>query len=423
MTMNMFRQALEIFVDGDIHKDVPTLQASQKVRSQDVSGGGLARIRSTPFMHRLVTRIDGRTIQANGSTIVDFAHCGYLGVDHDLSLEDVATAKYWGLRNGWSRITGSTSLSRGLEVELEARLGFPHARLGQSISLINLTVFSALAKRFPNFLLERDIHITLRNGISAGIDRNSHQIMNWSMSDLGTLKNHLDALPYNEPKLITIDGIYSMKGVSAPIEELLSLCTTYNAVLYIDDAHGFGVEGHNGYGVIEGKKSFDPSRVIYVGSFSKCTSNPVAFICFDSSLQDLIDGFAHFLSFCGPPSNIHIATSLRHLKNFPKADFQAKRKRLTSLSEAVYDGCSAKGIPVLSSRGSPIVSMRINPDMMEEVVQHFYSGGVLGKPAIFPVVRRGDELIRFTVSAAHTDENINRLISISSLASLGLETL
>ena len=254
-------------------------------RSNDPHLNGLIRIRSTPFVHRSVTALSGRTIEVEGTTVIDFAHCGYLGVDHDLVEEDISLAKYWGLRNGWSRITGSTQLTSRLEKELATRLRFPEVRLAQSISLINLSIFYALNRKFRYFLLERDIHLTLRNGIQAAATRDGHVQLQWQQGDLRGLETQLQKLPMDEDKLIAIDGIYSMKGVCAPVQELVELCVRYNAVLFIDDAHGFGVEGQNGYGVLEQLLGFEPDRVIYVGSFSKCTSNPVAFVGFGSSMK------------------------------------------------------------------------------------------------------------------------------------------
>lgn len=375
------------------------------------STDGLTRIRSTPFMNRMIKKIDQRSIYIDDFKVIDFAHCGYLGLDNDLIEEDIQSARNWGMRNGWSRITGSTSLSRELETELEVKLGFPHARLAQSISLINLTVFYALGKIFRHFFLERDIHVTLRKGIIAANLNISENLHNWKNSDLIELENKLRILPFSEKKLIAVDGIYSMKGVEAPIEELLNICKRFNAVLFVDDAHGFGVQGNDGYGVIQNKVGFDPSLIIYVGSFSKCTSNSVAFICFDSSLKELIDGHAPFLIFSGPPSNVHISVALRHFKNFSNDSFKNLRKKIRIYSEKIFDHCVNSKIRIISSRGSPIISLAIDPNVMENIVESFYSQGVLGKPAIFPVVRRGDELVRFTISAAHFPVEIDKLIS------------
>ena len=133
----------------------------------------------------------------------------------------------------------------------------------------------------------------------------------------------------------------------------------------------------------------------------------------------MVDGFAPFLIFSGPPPNIHVAVALRHLMNFSGAKFQGRRGRIRSLSRRIHEACVEVGVELMSSMGSPIVAMRMNPDRMEEVVDRFYNGGILAKPAIYPVVRRGDELLRFTLSAAHSDEDVQRLIGLAKREHLG----
>jgi 8-amino-7-oxononanoate synthase len=361
----------------------------------------------TPFMFADVQGVIGRRMFVKGKELVDFAHCGYLGLDNDIAPADVERAKHWGLRNGWSRISGSSRLSRSLEKILEKELGFDCVRLAQSISLINHTLFYALGKRFSVVFTDSDAHITLKLGIKAGMDKS--RIRYFENNDMAMLETMLSRAPSSsDPKLIVIDGIYSMKGTRAKISELLALCAKYNAYLLIDDAHGFGVEGKNGYGVVDGLSREALRRVIYVGSFNKCASNPVAFFAFSSDLAELIDSATPCLIYSGPPSNLHTIIAIRHFGSFKHPLFKARRRLLRQHSYEIHKHCEENGLSVLSEAGSPIIAVQIEPSQMEAIVDGLYRAGIFAKPAVFPVVRKGDEIIRFTVTALHTAQDIEQ---------------
>jgi 8-amino-7-oxononanoate synthase len=343
-----------------------------------------------------------------GKELVDFAHCGYLGLDNDITSADVERAKHWGLRNGWSRISGSSRLSRSLEKKLETELGLDCVRLAQSISLINHTLFYALAKRFSVAFADSDSHITLKLGIKAAFEKS--RIRYFENNNVVALEAMLARAPSTDgPKLILVDGIYSMKGTRANVSELLELCARYDAYLLIDDAHGFGVEGKNGYGVIDGLSPELLRRVIYVGSFNKCASNPVAFFGFPQDLADLVDSSTPCLIYSGPPSNLHTIIAIRHLEGFKRGLFAARRNQLRVYSHVIHRFCKRNGMSLQSEAGSPIIAIQIDPSKMEETVDQLYSAGIFAKPAVFPVVRKGDEIIRFTVTASHTEQDIQQL--------------
>jgi 7-keto-8-aminopelargonate synthetase-like enzyme len=82
------------------------------------------------------------------------------------------------------------------------------------------------------------------------------------------------------PKLIAVDGVYSMKGTFAPVAALADLCARYDAVLFLDDVHGFGALGDGGCGLIESVPRALRQRVILLASFAKSASNPVAFVAY-----------------------------------------------------------------------------------------------------------------------------------------------
>ncbi|MEZ4815045.1 MAG: pyridoxal phosphate-dependent aminotransferase family protein [Bdellovibrionota bacterium] len=371
---------------------------------------GIRRVLQSKFMQMQVSQLRERSIISKGNKLVDFASCGYLGLDNDICEEDLALTKKFGLRNGWSRISGNTDLTRNLEVSLECNLGFRSVRLAQSISLINYGIFYSLAQMFPVALYDRDVHITLKNGLRAAY-RDEKSLLAWNNNDLVHLERRLESLSPTIRKLIVVDGIYSMKGSFSPIKSIAKLAAQFNAVLVIDDAHGFGVLGENGFGVIDGLSPDELKRIIYLGSFSKATSNPVAFVGCSDEIGDLLDSTAPFLIYSGPPSNFHTAIALRQLEEFPKGVLTKKRELLLLASSDVHSFCASHNIAMFSSPESPIVVIKIFPEHFNEIVNRFYSYGIIGKGVVYPVVRKGDEAVRFTLTSSHTAEQIELLKS------------
>ena len=374
---------------GHIHHDELDARARQ----------GMMRILKSGMYQLEVTDADGREVAAGGRRLVNFATCCYLGLDGDISEQDVKLVREWGLRNGWSRITGTTLLSLELERSLAASLGLQQVRLAQSVSLINMHITALLGRDFPLILVDADAHFTLKAGLKLAPHR---QVRYWEHNNLEDLELKLSKYPSFRPKLVVVDGVYSMKGSRAPIEQLLDLCHRHDGYLLIDDAHGFGVLGRRGFGVIDGLAEKDLQRVIYVASFAKCASNPVAFVGFPGSLTESFDAGAPFLSFCGPPSNLHVAIASRQLSSFPSSDYARRRAIIAEYSTRVHDALGRDGVRLFSTPPGPIVAVRIRADCLEQITAGILSCGILSKPVVYPVTRSGEEVIRFSLTAGHS---------------------
>ena len=368
---------------------------------------GRQRLWKSHFCQLDITEINGREIKSGQKTFIDFATCGYLNLDTDITQEDLEQTRKWGLRNSWSRVTGTTSLSSELEQMIARELRLDEVRLSQSVSLINTSILSLLARKFPLFLMDKDAHATLKKGAKLVKQR----IRYWSNNDLTDLEHKMLQDRSFKPKLVIVDGIYSMKGTIAPILEILKLCAKYDGYLLIDDAHGFGVIGNKGYGVIGDLQNEELERIIYIAAFAKCASNPLAFVGFSSRFANLFDIGADFLWYSGAPSNLHITISNRHFSAFCTEAFAAKRLAIQHLSQLIHGKCAEKGIHTFSQPGSPIVSVRIQAKYMEEITTNLYSDGILGKPAIYPVTRFGDEIVRFSLTAGHSVEQVEHLFN------------
>lgn len=372
---------------------------------------GLETIRESSFYGHSVDRVDGRVLYINEKMILDFSTCGYLGLEQDILDEDIEQTKLYGLRDGWSRITGASRIVRELEKKLVEKLNFDDCRLGQSISLINATAFYSLKELFENVLCDADAHITLKKGIESNY-KTRKNLFYFKNNNLSFLEDKLRKIDKSQSKLIVVDGIYSMKGSFAKIDGILELCGKYDAYLYIDDAHGFGVVGDTGLGVIEKLDVKKLSKVIYVASFSKSCSNPVAFVAANKNIIQCLDNSAPFLIFSGPPSNFHCVVSKRHLDLFESSTYKEKREKIKRYSLRLHNKCKEIGLQTLSVKESPVVSIKIVSKNFNALSEKVFGLGLIGKSVIYPAVRKGDEVIRFTVTAKHKKSEIEMLEKI-----------
>ncbi len=373
---------------------------------------GLERIDATPLARAEFTAAYDRRLAHQGRELCDFATGAYLGLERDANETDLALARHFGLRNGWSRASGTTPITRCLELALAQKLGFEQSRLAPSISLLNLTVFYSLKHLLPVALVDSDAHLSIKRGVKAAYGA----CATFPHNDLAALERALRRFPRSLPKLVAVDGLYSMRGEVAPVGPLVALCRRYGAVCYVDDAHGFGVLGDRGLGVAEALDAGAAAHCIYVASFSKAYSNPLAFIAFPARLWVGIDA-SDALTFCGPPSNFHAAVALRHLDNTER--YRGQREHLARISQRLHAHCRAAGLRTLSSPGMPLLCVGIDDAQMEASVAVLERFRVFAKVAIFPVARRGDECLRFSLTALHGNDDVARLqAALDGLAAL-----
>ncbi|MCI5072873.1 pyridoxal phosphate-dependent aminotransferase family protein [bacterium] len=369
---------------------------------------GLKTIRQSGFYGHDVERVDGRELYVNQKKVIDFSTCGYLGLEQDIQEEDIKHTKLYGLRDGWSRITGASNIVRQLEKKIAEKLGLESCRLGQSISLINGSIFYSLKELFENTFCDADAHFTLKKGVESNY-KARRNLFYFKNNDLNFLEGKLKKIESSTSKLIVVDGIYSMKGSFAKINGILDLCEKYNAYLYIDDAHGFGVVGKTGLGVLEKLDVKKLSRIIYVASFSKSCSNPVAFVAANKNIIQCLDNSAPFLIFSGPPSNFHCVISNRHLDSFDSSVYKDKREKIKRYSSKLHGKCKNLGLETFSEKESPIISIKISSRNFNALSDKVFDIGLIGKGVIYPAVRKGDEAMRFTITSKHKQSEIEML--------------
>src|SRR5690349_5695436 len=258
----------------------------------------LEALRAThPMMDAVIDEVDGRMIRVGDRWLADFASCNYLGFDLDREIIESVPAALdaWGTHPSWSRLLGSPVLYEEIEEKLTRLLGCEDTLVLPTITHIHMSVIPLLAASGTIFLDSR-AHKTIYDGCQIARSRGA-AVKRFRFEDPGHLEELL-ASERDPARLVCMDGVNSMTGNAPDIREFAAVARKYNALLYVDDAHGFGVigerspdetchYGRKGNSVI---RHFDETydNVVLIGGFSKAYSALLAFIACTPQVKALL---------------------------------------------------------------------------------------------------------------------------------------
>lgn len=381
--------------------------------------------RQSPFYDSRVDEIDGRRIRIGGRWLIDFASCNYLGFDLDREIIE-SVPEYldlWGTHPSWSRIIANPRLFVEIEETLADLLGAPDTLLLPTISHIHLSVLPALVGQGTLFV-ELHAHSSVHDGATMALGRGA-TVRRFREDRLDRLERRLRACTAY-PRVVAIDGVNSMTGNGPPLAELLELVRAYEAVLYVDDAHGFGVIGERapdeptpyglrGNGIVRHLgQSYDD--LILVGGFSKSYSSLLAFATCPTELKDFLKTMANPYIFSGPPPVASLATAQVGLRVNAERGERA-RVALYSLTARLLAGIRALGLTTLNTSGYPIIEIPLtDPARADALGAFLYERGIYVTVAPFPLVPREQVGVRIQVTAANTDAEIDTLLDVLDAA-------
>ncbi|EIV95793.1 pyridoxal phosphate-dependent aminotransferase family protein [Frankia sp. QA3] len=376
--------------------------------------------RQAPFYDATVDEIDGRRIRIGDHWLTDFASCNYLGLDLDREIIDAVPAylDLWGTHPSWSRLIASPRPYDDIERTLAELLGAEDALLLPTITHIQLSVLPALVGRGALFV-ELHAHQTAHDG-AAMVASHGGTVARFREDRLDRLERRLRTAPH--PRVICVDGVHSMTGNGPPLAELLPLARAHDALLYVDDAHGFGVVGERGpdesspYGsrgngiVRHLGASYD--NLVLVGGFSKAYSSLLAFVACPTEVKEYLKSAAGPYIFSGPSPVASLATGLVGLRVNEQRG-EALRARLHRLTSRFLDGLRGLGLATLNTSGFPIVEIPLtDPDHADPLGRFLYERGVFASVVPFPVVPRDQVGVRVQITAANTDDEIDHLLAV-----------
>jgi 8-amino-7-oxononanoate synthase len=396
------------------------------------SGGWLARwlaacadladlLTHNPLLDAVIQEIDGRRIRIGDQWLIDFASCNYLGLDLDRQViaQIPAYLERWGTHPSWSRMLGSPILYQQIETYLTELLGAPDTLLLQTLTHIHASVIPVLASDGTIFMDTR-AHKTIYDGCTVARAHGA-TVQRFAHNDPDDLERLLRRGPA-APRLVCMDGTNSMTGNPPELAAFARLARDYDALLYIDDAHGFGVigerhpdepcpYGQRGNGVVRHLgETYD--HLILTGGFSKAYSSLLAFITCPPPLKRLLKVAVPPYLYSGPSPVASLASALIGLQvnqlrgDQLRADLYRKTRR-------ILDHLDALGAATLNTTGFPIIEVPLaNPDHLNQVGQFLFDHGIYVTLAFYPGVPRDEVGFRLQVTAANTDEQIDQLIAV-----------
>ena len=370
-------------------------------RLAEIEAQGLRRRR------RVLEGGQGAHVRVDGRERLSFASNDYLGLANNAELvaEAQLAAGRHGVGAGASHLlTGHHALHERLEIELAAFVGMPAALLFSTGYMANLGVVSALLGRHDAVFADRLNHASLVD--AALLSRARHY--RYPHLDLTALDRML-ASSDARVKLIATDAVFSMDGDIAPLAELLELARRHGAWLYVDDAHGFGVLGREGRGSLEHAAPLTPyPSLIYMATLGKAAGVFGAFVAGSEALVDWLIQRARSYAYTTASPPMLAAAVSRSLKLIRAGD--RRRERLAALIARLKSG--VVGLPWrLLPSDTPIQPLIVGSNA--EAVR--LSEGLLARGILVPAIRpptvpAGTARLRISLSAAHSEADVDRLI-------------
>jgi 8-amino-7-oxononanoate synthase len=384
---------------------------------------------SHPMMDAVIDEVDGRMIRIGQHWLADFASCNYLGFDLDPEILGAVPAYLdaWGTHPSWSRLLGSPALYEQIEERLTRLLGSEDSLVLPTITHIHMSVIPILAASGTIFMDAR-AHKTIYDGCQIARSRGA-AVKRFRFEDAGHLEEMLRA-ERDPVRIVCIDGVNSMTGNAPDVPRFARVAREYGALLYVDDAHGFGVIGERSphesspYGTRGNSivRYFDESyeNLVLVGGFSKAYSSLLAFIACPTTLKNLLKVSASPYLYSGPSPVASLATTIAGFDvNDKRGD--ALRRVLYDRSKRVLDCLDTLGVYTPNRSGFPIIEVPLRDhERIAEVGLFLFERGVYVTLAAFPLVPKSDVGFRIQVTAANTDSEIDLLCAaLEELAGRG----
>jgi 8-amino-7-oxononanoate synthase len=349
-----------------------------------------------------VERSDATEVMIDGRRRVMVGSNNYLGLTNDPRVLEAASAalrKYGSACTGSRLLNGNTDLHDRLETELAILVGKDAALVFPTGYQANLGVISALAGPGDVLMIDKLNHASMVDGAALS----GAEVVRFRHADLAHLEARLNRAA-GRPKMVIVDGVFSMEGDLADVPRIADLCDAHSARLVVDDAHGIGVFGATGAGVCEHFGVADRVDLI-VGTFSKSFASIGGFVAGDAAVISYLRHNARSLIFSASIPASACATVLTAIEIM--RDEPERRERLWQNARRMQRELSGLGFDTFGSE-SPIVPVIVGGTLRTfEFWKKLLDAGVFTNPVIAPAVPATSGRIRTSYMATHTDSQLD----------------
>lgn len=353
---------------------------------------------------RAISSEQDTEVMMNGRKVLMFGSNSYMGLtNHPKVIEAAveATKKYGTGMAGSPFLNGTLTIHKDLEARLADWIGKEDVMLYSTGFGVNLGVVSTLTGRGDYVILDEQDHASIIEGRRLSFSND----LKYKHNDMESLEAQLKRCDPDKVKLIVTDGVFSMEGDVANLPEIVRLAKQYNAQVMVDEAHGIGVFGKGGRGTCDHFGVTDDVDLI-MGTFSKSLASLGGFIATDKVVTNFLRHHSRsyiFTASITPASTAAVNAALDIILAEPE-----RQEHLWEITNYALDNFRAMGCEI-GNTSTPIIPLFIRDDYKTfHVTRDLLDEGVFVNPVVTPAVSPEDTLIRYSLMATHTKEQVTR---------------
>jgi len=368
---------------------------------------------------RVIESEQDTEVLIGGKKVLMFGSNSYLGLTSHPRVKEgaIKAVERYGSGCAGSRfLNGTLDIHLELEDRLAKFVGKEETIVYSAGFLVNLGVISTITGRDDYIVLDELVHASIIEGRRLSFS----QAFKYKHNDMASMEKALKQCKPDKIKLIVVDGIFSMEGDIAKLPEIIALAKQYDATVMVDDAHSLGVIGHNGAGTSSHFGLTDDTDLI-MGTFSKSLASIGGFIASD---KDTINFLKHnsrsliFSASISPASAGSVLAALDVIEENPGII-----QDLWNNTNYALDGFRNMGFDTGLTE-SPIIPLFIRDNAKTfKFTKLLLEEGIFVNPVVAPAVPPDSTLIRFSLMATHTKEQIDRALEICQKVGKKLDIL
>lgn len=345
----------------------------------------------------------GAWLKISGKKVLNLCSNNYLGLadDERLKKSAIEAVEKWGVGPGAVRtIAGTLSLHEEAERELAQFKGAESAMLIQSGFNANQAVIPPIVGKEDLIFSDELNHASIIDGCRLS----GAKIIRWNHLDVKDLEEKLKTHTDARRRLIVSDGVFSMDGDVAPLDDIVKIGEKYNALVMVDDAHGEGVLGPSGRGIVahfglEGKVDID------IGTMSKAFGVVGGYVAGNATLIEYLKQKARPFLFSSAPTPADVGAVLAAVRVLQSSDELVKK--LWNNANYFKKEMQSLGFDVGHSQTPITPVMLYDAKVSSEFSRKLFEEGIFAQSIGYPTVPKGKARIRVMISAVHTKEDLD----------------
>lgn len=354
-----------------------------------------------PYFRMISSEQDPEVI-IDGKKVLMFGSNCYTGLVNDPRIKEAAiaaTRKYGTGCAGSPFLNGTLDLHKKLEARIADYIGKEDVMIYSTGFEVNLGVVSTLTGREDYILWDEQDHASIIEGRRLSFS----QSLKYKHNDMASLEKQLQKCDPDKVKLIVTDSVFSMEGDVADVKTITELAKKYNASVMVDEAHGIGVFGPGGRGVCHDQGVAKDVDLI-MGTFSKSFASLGGFIATDKEITNYLRHHSRSYIFTASITPASTAAALAAIDIMEKEP--ERQQALWDVTNYALDGFRKMGAEI-GHTSTPIIPLYIRDNFKTfAVTRDLLDEGIFVNPVVSPAVAPQDTLIRFSLMATHTKEQV-----------------